>query len=180
MNFQSTNKFATVYIRLILSKAEADGFTRPWQEIDNKYEFDFEIVWKTLRCTWRILQLFSVVFQTTTKFVIVFVRLILGKVEVDGFNGSRQKTDFRSEFLKGFIVKIEIIAMTFVWISKQKVNLTLFLLDWFYRMLGLTDLPGHDGKVTSDKKMSCNSYQRHNGGNRDYCNYFSVVFKTSN
>ena len=27
--------------------------------------------------------------------------------------------------------------------------------------LGLTNLPGHDGKVTLDKKMNCNSYESH-------------------
>ena len=43
----------------------------------------------------------------------------------------------------------------------------------------MTDLHGHDGKVTSYKKMIFISHQRHNGGNRDYCSYFSVIFKTT-
>ena len=43
----------------------------------------------------------------------------------------------------------------------------------------MTDLPGHDGKVTSDKKMICNSYQRCKGGNRDYCSHFPVIFETT-
>ena len=42
----------------------------------------------------------------------------------------------------------------------------------------MTDLHGHDGKMTSYKKMIFISHQRHNGGNRDYCSYFSVIFKT--
>ena len=59
---------------------------------------------------------------------------------------------------KCFRVQIEIIAAVFGWISKQQVNLALFLSDGFYRKLGLTDLPGHAGKVMSDKKMICNWY----------------------
>ena len=36
-------------------------------------------------------------FETTGKFVIVFVRLILGKVEVDGFTGPQRESDIRYE-----------------------------------------------------------------------------------
>ena len=46
-------------------------------------------------------------------------------------------------------------------------------------MLGLTDLPGHDGKVTSDTEMNFISHQRRNGGNRDYCSHFLVTFETT-
>ena len=42
----------------------------------------------------------------------------------------------------------EIIAANFAWISKQQVNLSLFLLDWYSRKFGLTHLLGHRGKVT--------------------------------
>ena len=35
----------------------------------------------------------SMTFETTGKFVIVFVRLILGKVGVDGFTGPRRESD---------------------------------------------------------------------------------------
>ena len=37
-------------------------------------------------------------FETTGKFLIVFVRLILGKVGVDGFTGPRRESDIRYEF----------------------------------------------------------------------------------
>ena len=40
---------------------------------------------------------FSVTFETTRKFVNVFVRLLLGKVGVDGFTGPQQKSDIRYE-----------------------------------------------------------------------------------
>ena len=36
-------------------------------------------------------------FERTGKFLIVYVRLILGKVEVDVFTGSRRESDFRYE-----------------------------------------------------------------------------------
>ena len=38
-----------------------------------------------------------VIFERTGKFVIVFVRLILGKVGVDGFTGPRRESDIRYE-----------------------------------------------------------------------------------
>ena len=39
----------------------------------------------------------SVTFETTFKFVIVFVRLIVGKLGVDGFTEPRRKSDIRYE-----------------------------------------------------------------------------------
>ena len=42
----------------------------------------------------------------------------------------------------------------------------------------MTDLPGHEGTVTADKKMTCNSYQRYKGGNRYYCSNVSAIFET--
>ena len=41
---------------------------------------------------------FSVKFERTGKFLIVFLRLILGKVWVDGFTGSLREGDIRYEF----------------------------------------------------------------------------------
>ena len=43
--------------------------------------------------------------------------------------------------------------------------------------VGFMDLPGHDGKMTSDKKMVSISQQRCKGGNRDYCSHFSVTLE---
>ena len=40
---------------------------------------------------------FLVTFKTTGKFVIVLVRLILGKLGADGFTGSRRESDIRYE-----------------------------------------------------------------------------------
>ena len=39
----------------------------------------------------------SVTFEATDKFLIVYVRLILGKVGVDGFTGPRRESDIRHE-----------------------------------------------------------------------------------
>ena len=44
--------------------------------------------------------------------------------------------------------------------------------------MGLTDLTGHDGKVTSDKKTIFFVYEGYKSGNRDYCSHFSVTFET--
>ena len=42
--------------------------------------------------------IFLVIFQTTRQFDIACVRLILGKVGVDGFTGPRYETSVRYEF----------------------------------------------------------------------------------
>ena len=60
--------------------------------------------------------------------------------------------------VKGFGVQIEILASVFDWISKQQLNLSFFLWDWYCRKLGLTDLPGHNGKVTSDINFILSPY----------------------
>ena len=44
------------------------------------------------------MQPFFVIFERTSKFVIVFVRLIFGKVWIDGFTGARREIDIRYEF----------------------------------------------------------------------------------
>ena len=41
---------------------------------------------------------FSATFETTGKFLTAFVRLILGKVRVDGFTGPRRESDIRYKF----------------------------------------------------------------------------------
>ena len=75
---------------------------------------------------------FSVIFETTNKFSIAFVTVILGKKGVDRVTAPRRGNDVRYEFdlkliLKGFRVQIEILAAIFDWIFKQQLNLSLFL-----------------------------------------------------
>ena len=48
---------------------------------------------------------FSVTYETTSKFLIVFVRLILRKVVVDGFSRPRQEIDIRYGFDLKVILK---------------------------------------------------------------------------
>ena len=43
----------------------------------------------------------------------------------------------------------------------------------------MTYLPGHDEKVTSDKKMISISQKGYNSRNRDYCSHFLVTFETT-
>ena len=45
--------------------------------------------------------------------------------------------------------------------------------------MGLTGLPGHEVKVTSDKQMIFTFHQKNKGGNRDYCSHFSVIPETT-
>ena len=51
--------------------------------------------------------------------------------------------------------------------------------DWYWEKWGLTHLPGHNRKVTSDKKIISISHQGYKGGIRDYCSHFSVTFETT-
>ena len=72
---------------------------------------------------------------------------------------------------------MEILLAVFDWISKQQLNLLLFLLDPRCRKLGLTGLPGHNVKVTSDEKMISGSHQRGKSGSRGYWSHFTVTFE---
>ena len=61
---------------------------------------------------------FSVIFETTNKFSIAFVTVILGKKGVDRVTAPRRGNDVRYEFdlkliLKRFRVQIEILATIF-------------------------------------------------------------------
>ena len=76
-------------------------------------------------------------------------------------------------------MQIKILTFVFHWIFKQQLNWLLILSDWYSRKLELTDLPGHDAKVTSDKTMISVSYERYNSRNRDYCSHFLVTFETT-
>ena len=43
----------------------------------------------------------------------------------------------------------------------------------------MTDLPGHDRKLTSDEKLIFTSHQKYIDGNRDYCSHFLLIFETT-
>ena len=74
-------------------------------------------------------------------------------------------------------MRTEILAAVFDRISKQQLNLLLFLSDWYLGKSALTDLSGHVRKVTSDEKMIFVSHQRHKRRIRDYFDHFSVIFE---
>ena len=51
-------------------------------------------------------------------------------------------------------MEIEIIAaIFFLWDLKQQVNFQLFLQDRYWEKWRLTELTGHDGKLTSDMNL---------------------------
>ena len=53
----------------------------------------FRLIFETHNCSQ-----FYLIFETESNFLIAFLRLILGKVEVDGFAGPRLEIDIRYEF----------------------------------------------------------------------------------
>ena len=50
VTFQTTGKFLTVLVRLILGKLGVAGFTGPRRESDIRYECDLKVVLKDLGC----------------------------------------------------------------------------------------------------------------------------------
>ena len=71
---------------------------------------------------------FSAIFETTSKFPIVFLRLVFGKVRVDGFAGTRLEIDINiwiwfEDNYKEFMVQIEILTTVCGWVAKQQSNL---------------------------------------------------------
>ena len=107
---------------------------------------------------------FSVTLETPGKFIIVFISLILGKIGIDRVTGSRREIGIRDES------DLKVILKDSRWISKQQLNLLLFLSN---ELAGVTS---HDRKVTSDKKMIFMSHQRKKDGNWDNCSHFFVIF----
>ena len=90
-------------------------------------------------------------------------------------------SNIKQSNFKGFSVKVEIITPYYHsnWISKQPVSLPLLLSDWYCQKLGLTDLPGHYEKSTSDMNLVLNFFERTEGANRDYSSLFSVIFQAT-
>ena len=92
MTFETTGKFVLVFVRLILGKLGVDVFTGPRREIDvrsKRISISSEGYKDENRDSSNH---FSKRFETTFKFVVVFVRLILGKVGVDVFAEPRRKS----------------------------------------------------------------------------------------
>ena len=50
MTFETTGKYANIFVRLILGKVVVEGFTGPRRESDIRHEFDLKVVLKDLAC----------------------------------------------------------------------------------------------------------------------------------
>ena len=66
-----------------------------------------------------IAAIFSVTFETKGKFLVVFVRLILGKVGLDRVTGRQQEIDIKHEFdfkvvLRGLWCKLRFVQTFFI------------------------------------------------------------------
>ena len=53
MTFETTSKFLTVFVRLILEKMGVDRFIESRRESDIRYKFELKVFLKGLACKWR-------------------------------------------------------------------------------------------------------------------------------
>ena len=98
MNFQEIIKFVIVPVRLILGKIGVDEFTSHVGKVTLDREMIFIFHQRHKDGNRIYCNHFSVIFEITGKFLIAFVKLILGKKGVDGVTGPRRKNDIRYEF----------------------------------------------------------------------------------
>ena len=100
MNLQATIKFFVVSIIQILPKVGVnvfpghDGRVTPDKKIFANHVKGLEVEIETFS----VIRAFFNNFEITSKFPVVFVKLMIDKVGVDGFIGPRQETDIRYEF----------------------------------------------------------------------------------
>ena len=165
VELQSNNQICNCFYQIDI--AESWGWriywitTRNWRQI-RKW---FWSLIKKLRVVIEIIEaIFLWFWKQQVSFQLFFEDLYLEKwwlTDLPGHDGNRREIWiwFEDNF-KEFRVRIEILVTVFGWVSKQQSNLLLFLSDWYYRKLGLTDLPGNDRKVMSDKKMILITHQK--------------------
>ena len=116
----------------------------------------------------------------TKQFSDFFVRLTLRKVEIDGVSGPRREFDIRYEFYLKIILKVlgrNSKSSSCFWLDFQATVNFVIVSVRLILSLGLSNLQGHEGKVTPDKKII--SLPRYQGGNKDYCSNFSVTLETT-
>ena len=76
---------------------DVDGFTGPWRESDIRKKIWFVTHIKAITVKIEIIvNHFSLIFETTSKFLIAFVRLILGRKGVDRCTRPQQKIYVRN------------------------------------------------------------------------------------
>ena len=116
--------------------------------------------------------------------MLCFVRLVSGKVLDDGFTETWQETDLRQENdFKLIILKVLgcnqrlLQPVIFEWFSKQQVNLSVLVLNWYWQKGWLTDFPGNGRKLTSDMILILNSYESSLAASRNYCSHFWLIFQ---
>ena len=162
---QSNNQICNCFYQIDIAKSWCWQIywitTRKWRQI-RKWFWSFI---KKLRVVIEIIEVIFLWFwKQQVRFQLFFEDMYLEKwwlTELSGHDGNRREIWiwFEGNF-KEFRVRIEILVTVFGWVSKQQSNLLLFLSDWYYRKLGLTDLPGNDRKVMSDKKMILITHQK--------------------
>ena len=124
LNLQATSNFFVVSIRLMLPKDGGWQIYRTTMRKSRQIRKWFLTHNKSIRVEIEMFQPIFADFQTTSKFVINFVRLILGKVGIDRFTKPWQEIDiryrfglevilkglgFKQIFLKSFLIKFPII-----------------------------------------------------------------------
>ena len=121
-----------------------------------------------------------------TRFPIGCVKLILVKVGFDIFTGPRRKIAARYKFgfkviLRGSGFKQRSLRLFFIKFPSNRYFFFFFFFLWdsSCQKLLLADIPGNDGKVTSDNEIVSNSYKRYKDENRDYCSYFLLNFQAT-
>ena len=76
-----------------MGKVWVDGVTGQQREIDGRHEFDLKINLKASGCKKRLLSCFWLNFQAAIEFAIASVRLVMPKIEIDGFTEPRRESD---------------------------------------------------------------------------------------
>lgn len=124
LNLQATSNFFVVSIRLMLPKDGGWQIYRTTTRKSRQIRKWFLTHNKSIRVEIEMFQPIFGDFQTTSKFVINFVRLILGKVRIDRFTRPWQEMDirygfglevilkglgFKQIFLQSFLIKFPII-----------------------------------------------------------------------
>ena len=98
MNLQLKIKFGIASVRLILTKVRDHGLTGPYRKVTSDKKTIFSPYQRYKGGNRIFCSHFSVIFEITSKFLIISVRLIFGKVRFDGFTEPRWEFDIRYEF----------------------------------------------------------------------------------
>ena len=138
-----STKFRSIFVsvRLILPKVIAT--TGKWRQIRKWFLTHIKFIRVEIEI---VAAIFFVVFETASKILIAFVRPIrLKSCNCQIYRYWASMKDLRKQR--------EFIAAIFDWFPKRKANVPLLVSDWYWKKFGLTNLPDHDGKLTSDMNL---------------------------